>query len=254
MIQPSIVTLHLMRPEMWDLLAGGLDRMMFSLTPPYRSEYAARDFLSDDPAAMRACSEWASASGILSCRVLRKLGNGELGSGIWKAMKESAFPGIDQDLWGEDLHHDPKGAVAHDVWTGTFDVRMSTQDFEGAACWPVTITGPYFERVNRWRNNEMLPEGLPTRVAWLMPPKLQTVVADWPIDGLDDGDGMQRPFWDHPYMNSTALQTDLVELASHLPSPISERLLEAASEPCAIACYPELEWSRTVDIWIAPAA
>jgi hypothetical protein len=254
MKEPIRKTLYLMRPWGSSLQAGGVDRLDWCLTRPvnvpYEDELHRSMYGPDAPQWRR----WEAESRILPYRAIRKAKCEALDKAAWKCLCDTAFAGIEWDDWDKQEDGgcgDNPDAVPEDVWIGELPFLLSTEPFEGATPVPWTLTGPYSEHEGRWINSP-LPEGEDGVNVWILPPRIQRC-AQWEPDPFTGAP--QNDFWDVPWAGCEPfLRFRDLEVAG----------LGQIVEACRSAIrrtlpgwnmgsgQPPLEWSATVDLWIAP--
>jgi len=254
MTGPFRKTLYLTRPWGSSLQAGGVDRLEWSLTRPVSvpdGDALLRSLRSHDGREWR---RWESETRILPYRALRKAKCQALDKAAWEHLCDTAFAGIDYEDWDKQEDGgcgDNPAAVDCDEWVGEVPFLISTEPFDGATHAPWTLTGPYSEHEERWRDAAP-PDGEDSINVWILPPRIQRC-AQWEPDPFT---GMpQKDFWDVPWAGCEPfLRFGDLRAAG----------LDGIVEACRSAIrrtlpgwnmgsgQPPLEWSATVDLWIAP--
>jgi len=247
-------TLYLTRPWGSSLRAGGVDRLDWSLTRPVSVPCEDEVLRSIRPPDAPQWQRWEAGTRILPYRALRKSRCEALDKAAWKCVSETAFAGIPWEEWDRQEDGgcgDNPAAVHCDEWIGEVPILISTAPFDDATHVPWTLTGPYSEHEGRWRNAP-LPEGEESVNVWLLPPRIQRC-SHW---GPDPFSGVrQSDFWDvpwagcEPFLRFRDLETaGLAEIVEACRSAI-RRTLPGWNMGSG---RPPLEWSATIDLWIAP--
>lgn len=229
----SVATLHLTREEAFGLKVGGLERVTCWLTRPERQRY--EDFLG------KPSWGWASPASGFSARAFHVIGAEDVAKAIWRAVEETAFPGIPCESWDNDGEPDFKDhpqSVPADEWVGSVKIRVETRPFPNGTEMPITLTGPYTQRFPG--KHDRPPS---TTLAWLSPPRLEDT-SDVQHDPFSDEAPI--PYWQDPRrtepLNAEDLQTAFPVLKSEFRKALRGRGSRAAHH-----------WSRLVPTWIGLA-